>query len=249
MRRTGLQWGVVLLVTGAAACSREPELVPEPQQFALGCPERGPAWPPLPTAPLVVLGDVADLRLAGDTVGWALPTEDVEVEEEEVSWWAELLDSLLRSMLGLEPEPMPLIAVPGAVRVTRWDVAEELRRAGYRVLDAATADSVPGELPELGGDLRRLEAFYAPNDREDGDSLAAWIGLELLLWREGPVPRWRRRFEAELIVRQDWQPERADLEGLVGRAWCDLLAQVGEAFREREFSEAVGAPGTPTGLR
>jgi hypothetical protein len=232
---------LLLCAVGGAACGRKADLVPEPQRFALACPGFEPAWPPPPSAPPVVLDGFRDLRFGRDTVGWALaPEDDIEVEDEaDYPWWSELLTSIVHSMLGLDPDPLPLVAVPDGISVLRWDLTEELRRAGYRVLDAAREDSVPPAGPRLGGDIRRIESFYSPGRRSEGDSLVALLAIELFLRGESPVPQWRRRFEAVAAQPQGWQPERGDMEWLVGQAWCDLLAQVGEAFREREFSAAV----------
>ncbi len=236
--------GVLLLCAlGGAACAKQADLVPEPQQFALGCPGFEPGWPPDSLAPLVVLGRLADLRFRGDTVGWARQ----ERKEEDEGFLGSVVNRIWQNMLESWRHPIPLIAVPGAVSVLRWDVAAVLRRSGLRALDAATVDSVPPGLPDLGGAFRRLEAFYTPNRSHERDAQVGWIAIELDLRGESPVPRWRRRFESQVEERPERAPERADVEWLVGQAWCDLLGQVEAAFREREFWEAVvGDQGTGT---
>jgi hypothetical protein len=136
-------------------------------------------------------------------------------------------------------DPIPLIAVPDAVSVLRWDVAAVLGRAGFRVLDAVPPDGGSPGPPALGGELRRLEAFYKPKRSRERDAQVGWIAIDLDLRGESPVPLWRRRFEAQVEARPERPPGRADVEWLVGQAWCDLLGQVEEAFREREFWDAV----------
>lgn len=230
--------GLLLCALGAAACAKQAELVPEPQQFALGCPGFEPGWPPDTSAPRVVVGGFSDLRFTGDTVGWARP-ERKEYDEEDEGFVGSLLTSIWQNMLESWRDPIPLIAVPDAISVLRWDVAAVLRRAGFRVLDAAQVDSVTPGLPELGGEFRRLEAFHTPNRSHERDAQVGWIAFELDLRGESPVPRWRRRFESQVEARPDRAPQRADVEWLVGQAWCDLLGQVEAAFRERAFWEAV----------
>lgn len=230
---------LLLCALAGVGCGKKAELVPEPQRFALGCPDLAPGWPPDSAAPLVVLGGFADRRFRGDTVGWARPERKVYEEAEDEGFLGSLVNSIWQHMLESWRDPVPLIAVPDALSVLRWDVAAVLRRAGFRVLDAAEVDSVPPGLPELGGDVRRLEAFYSRKRSREPDAQVGWIAIELDLRGESPVPRWRRRFESQVEARPDRAPERADVEWLVGRAWCDLLGQVEEAFRERAFREAV----------
>jgi hypothetical protein len=229
---------LLLCALGGVGCSKQPELVPAPQRFALGCPDLQSGWPPDSAAPLVVLGGLADLRFRGDTVGWAWP-ERREYEEGEEGFWASLINGVWQDVMESLRDPIPLVAVPDARSVLRWDLAEVLRRAGFRVLDAAGADRVPPGLPRLEGDLGHLEAFYSPRRARRGDSLVTRVAIELSIRGESPIPRWRRRVEAEAEWRQDHRPDRADFEGLVGQAWCDLLGQVEEAFRGRDFSAAV----------
>lgn len=231
---------LLLGLLGGLACAKQAELVPEPQQFALGCPGLEPGWSPDSVAPLVVLGGFADLRFRGDTVGWARPERKEYDEEEDEGFLGSLVNSIWQNMLESWRDAIPLIAVPDAVSVLRWDVAAVLRRAGFRVLDAAQVDSVPPGLPELGGEFRRLEAFYKRKRSHERDAQVGWIAIELDLRGESPVPLWRRRFESQVEARPDRAPERADVEWLVGQAWCDLLGQVEEAFRERAFWSAVG---------
>lgn len=240
------RWATVALVLlGGLACAKKAELVPEPQRFALGCPDLEAGWPPDSSAPRVVLGGFADLRFAADTVAWAQPPEEEDEEgEEEEGFWESLANSIFQNILASLADPIPLIAVPDAISVLRWDVAAVLRRAGFGVVDAAQADSVPPGLPELDGDLRRVEAFHTAKRSYSGETLVASVAIELYLWGESPVPRWRRRFEAEVERKQRYRPERARVEEVMGGVWCDLLAQVEEAFRDREFSEAVSAEGS-----
>ncbi len=235
------RWGVLLLTAlGGAACAKPAEVVPEPQQFALACPGLEAGWLPDPAAPLVVVGGFADRRFRGDTVGWARPERKEYDEVEDEGFLESLLNSIWQNMRESWRDPIPLVAVPDAISVLRWDVAVVLGRAGFRVLDAAQGDSVPPGVPELGGEFRRLEAFYARKRSREPDAQVGWIAIELDLRGESPVPLWRRRFESQVEARPDRAPERADVEWLVGRAWCDLLGQVEEAFRERDFWGAVG---------
>ena len=229
---------VALALVGGAGCARKPEVVPEPQRFALGCPDLVPGWPPDSTAPLVIVGGIADLRFGGDTVGWARP-EPREYEEEDTGFWESVLDDLFHGVLESLRDPIPLIAVPDAISVLRGDLGMVLERAGFRVVDPTALDSVPAGRPSLGGELRRLEAFRGPDRAPRGNSLVGMVAIELELRGGSPVPRWRRRFESEAEWKEEPAPKRADLESLVAVTWCDLLAQVEDAFRETDFSEAV----------
>lgn len=228
-------------VAAAAGCSVTTgggDEVPEEQQFVLECLAKGQGGATADsTFTALVWGGVEDLRERGDTVAWAeVPDEDVDSVEDSGNIIDDIITDVVNDAgseaLGFRKDTMAMILVPGGADVLRRDLATRLAGAGYRLADLAMVGDDPATLR---AELRRVEVVVKHGKVFGRDEVLASVVVELVLDETDGTEEWRRRLEAENLERRGWQSDAEDYQEVIGKVWCDLLDQAGEAFREEGF--------------